>query len=71
MRIGNVEINSRLYLAPMAGVTDLAFRQICRCQDRIVLIFLIVHSISDCNTLCLEVSHNSIGFFFSFHACIH
>ena len=30
MFIGNVEINSRLYLAPMAGVTDMAFRQICR-----------------------------------------
>ena len=30
MRIGNVEIESKLYLAPMAGVTDAAFRQICR-----------------------------------------
>ena len=30
MRIGNVTVNSRLYLAPMAGVTDTAFRQICR-----------------------------------------
>lgn len=30
MRIGNVEIDSKLYLAPMAGVTDTAFRQICR-----------------------------------------
>ena len=30
MRIGNVTIDSRLYLAPMAGVTDAAFRQICR-----------------------------------------
>ena len=29
MKIGNVEINSRLVLAPMAGVTDLAFRKIC------------------------------------------
>ena len=29
MRIGNVEIQSRLALAPMAGVTDVAFRQIC------------------------------------------
>ncbi len=29
MRIGSVEINSRLALAPMAGVTDAAFRQIC------------------------------------------
>ena len=29
MRIGNLEINSRLALAPMAGVTDSAFRQIC------------------------------------------
>ncbi len=30
MRIGNVEIAGKLYLAPMAGVTDMAFRQICR-----------------------------------------
>ena len=30
MHIGNVEITSPLYLAPMAGVTDMAFRQICR-----------------------------------------
>ena len=29
MNIGNVVISSRLALAPMAGVTDLAFRQIC------------------------------------------
>ncbi len=29
MRIGNVEISSKLALAPMAGVTDAAFRQIC------------------------------------------
>ena len=30
MRIGNVEVASCLALAPMAGVTDLAFRLICR-----------------------------------------
>ena len=30
MKIGTVEVNSRIGLAPMAGVTDLAFRQICR-----------------------------------------
>ena len=29
MRIGTVEINSKLALAPMAGVTDAAYRQIC------------------------------------------
>ena len=29
MRIGNVEISSKLALAPMAGVTDAAYRQIC------------------------------------------
>ena len=29
MRIGQVEISSRLALAPMAGVTDAAFRQLC------------------------------------------
>ena len=30
MKIGNVTINSALALAPMAGVTDLGFRTICR-----------------------------------------
>ena len=30
MNIGHVTIDSKLALAPMAGVTDLAFRQICR-----------------------------------------
>ena len=29
MKIGTVEVNSQLALAPMAGVTDNAFRQIC------------------------------------------
>jgi len=28
--IGNIEVNSKLALAPMAGVTDMAFRTICR-----------------------------------------
>ena len=30
MYIGNIEINSKLALAPMAGVTDIAFRAVCR-----------------------------------------
>ena len=30
MKIGNVELNTRLALGPMAGVTDLAFRMVCR-----------------------------------------
>ena len=29
MKIGDLEIQSKLALAPMAGVTDMAFRQIC------------------------------------------
>ena len=29
VKIGNVEINGLLTLAPMAGVTDFAFRAIC------------------------------------------
>ena len=32
VKIGNVEIQGRLTLAPMAGVTDFAFRQVCRAQ---------------------------------------
>ena len=30
MNIGRIHVDSRLVLAPIAGVTDLAFRQICR-----------------------------------------
>ena len=30
MKIGNIELCGRLVLAPMAGVTDAAFRHICR-----------------------------------------
>ena len=30
MKIGNIELDGRLVLAPMAGVTDAAFRHICR-----------------------------------------
>ena len=30
MKIGNVTLNTQLVLAPMAGVTDLAFRTVCR-----------------------------------------
>lgn len=30
MNIGGIEINSKLALAPMAGVTDIAFRKVCR-----------------------------------------
>ena len=29
MKIGNVEFKNNLILAPMAGVTDVAFRSIC------------------------------------------
>ena len=30
VKIGNIELNGRMVLAPMAGVTDAGFRQICR-----------------------------------------
>ena len=30
MKIGKININTRLALAPMAGVTDLGFRTVCR-----------------------------------------
>ena len=29
MKLGNIELNQPLFLAPMAGVTDWAFRTIC------------------------------------------
>ncbi len=30
MKIGNIEFESRVFLAPLAGVTDMAFRQMCK-----------------------------------------
>lgn len=30
MKIGNVETKNNIFLAPMAGITDLAFREICK-----------------------------------------
>ena len=57
MFIGNVEIQSKLALAPMAGVTDAAFRQICAelgagytCTELISSKALCYH---DQKTLCL------------------
>ena len=32
MKIGNVEIKNNIALAPMAGVTDLPFRLLCKEQ---------------------------------------
>lgn len=32
MKIGNIEIKNRVFLAPMAGVTDMPFRVLCREQ---------------------------------------
>ena len=37
MNIGKITINSRLALAPMAGVTDLGFRTVCRDGSSIVV----------------------------------
>ena len=33
MKIGNVNLDNRVFLSPMAGVTDLPFRLICKEQD--------------------------------------
>lgn len=30
MKIGNIEFESRFFLAPLAGITDMAFREVCR-----------------------------------------
>ena len=30
LKIGNVELDNNLILAPMAGITDLAFRTVCK-----------------------------------------
>lgn len=44
MKIGNVEINGRLALAPMAGVTDAAFRMVCRAQGAALCVTEMVSS---------------------------
>lgn len=41
LRIGNVELDNNLILAPMAGVTDLPFRILCKEQG--------------CGLLCTEM----------------
>ena len=41
LRIGNVELDNNLVLAPMAGVTDLPFRILCKEQG--------------CGLLCTEM----------------
>lgn len=33
MQIGSVKLNNNVFLAPMAGVTDMAFRVLCKRQD--------------------------------------
>ena len=33
MKIGNVTLDNKVFLSPMAGVTDLPFRLICKEQD--------------------------------------
>lgn len=47
MKIGNVEINSKVALAPMAGVSDLAYRTVCR-------------ELSDCYTVSEMVSAKAL-----------
>jgi tRNA-dihydrouridine synthase len=38
LKIGNVELENNLILAPMAGVTDLPFRLLCKEQGADVMI---------------------------------
>ena len=33
MKIGNLNLDNKVFLSPMAGVTDLPFRLICKEQD--------------------------------------
>ena len=44
IKIGNVELKNNVFLAPMAGITDLPFRLICKKfrQESILLVFYIV-----------------------------
>ena len=60
MKIGNIDIKNNLILAPMAGVTDLPFRSLCR-QEGAGLIYTEMVSAKavlykNKNTACRTVS---------------
>jgi len=33
MKIGNVTLDNNIFLAPMAGITDIPFRLLCKNRD--------------------------------------
>lgn len=47
LKIGNVTLENNLVLAPMAGVTDLPFRLLCRRQGAGLLCMEMVSAKSD------------------------
>ena len=49
MKIGNFETENNVFLAPMAGVTDLPFRKICR-RYGAGLVYSEMVSAKDCTT---------------------
>src|SRR3989338_4381967 len=44
MKIGNVKLAGRMFLSPMAGVTDVAFRVLCREQGAALAYTEFVHA---------------------------
>ena len=58
MQIGNVTINGKLALAPMAGVTDLAFRHICREHGAALTSFMVFSRIASCRS-CTAIIRTS------------
>ena len=65
IKIGNVEINGLLALAPMAGVTDIAFREVCRnfgaaytCTEMVSAKALIYNDIKTKSLLQIEESEH-------------
>ena len=55
MRIGTVDIPSQLALAPMAGVTDAAFRRICAEQGAGYTVTELISS----KALCYQIGRAS------------
>ena len=58
LKIGNVELDNNLVLAPMAGVTDMSFRQLCREQGCGLLVTEMVSAqyLYSCSALILRSS---------------
>ena len=71
MKIGNLNLDNRVFLSPMAGVTDLPFRLICKEQDCGVLYTEMVNAKALCyddknflSNTSVKVERSTLAIFF-------